>query len=124
MPRPSACRCGLLRSTMRRSTTSVATDRRRGVAAHARSRRRLSALLVTELICALVLVGRPPAESARPVVAAPATLTMPTSGSTVETLADRRTVHLVGMGGAQTAPLLARIGAEMNEAARAVTAFW
>ena len=98
---------------MRRSTTSAATDRRR-----------LAALLVTELICALLLVGRPQAEPAHPVVAAPASLTTPTAASTIETLTDGRTVHLVGLGGAHTAPLLTRIAAEMNDAAQAVTAFW
>jgi hypothetical protein len=98
---------------MRRSTTSGATDRRR-----------LAALLVTELICALFLVGRPQAQPAHPVVAAPASLTTPTAASTIETLNDGRTVHLVGLGGAHTAPLLARIAAEMNGAAQAVTAFW
>jgi hypothetical protein len=98
---------------MRRSTTSAATDRRR-----------LAALLVTELICGLLLVGRPQAEPAQPVVAAPASLTTPTTASTLETLDDGRTVHLVALGGARTAPLLARIAAEMNDAARAVTAFW
>jgi Domain of unknown function (DUF4157) len=57
-------------------------------------------------------------------VAAPASLTTPTAASTTETLTDGRTVHLVGLGGARTAPLLARIGGQMNDAARAVTAFW
>jgi hypothetical protein len=99
---------------MRRSTTSAATDRRR-----------LAALLVTELICALLLVGRPQATPPpAPVVAAPASLTTPTTASTTETLKDGRTVHLVGLGGAHTGPLLARIAAEMNDAAQAVTAFW
>src|SRR6201995_3010327 len=115
MPRPSAYPCESHRSTMRRSTTSVATDRRRTS---------IGALLVTELVCALLLVGRPHAGPAQPVVAAPASLTTPTAGSTTETLTDGRTVHLVGMPGAQTAPLLGRIGAEMNDAAQAVTAFW
>jgi len=98
---------------MRRSTTSAATDRRR-----------LAAILVTELICAVLLIGRPQAPPANPVVAAPASLTTPTAASTTETLDDGRTVHFVGLGGAHTAPLLARIAAQMNDAARAVTAFW
>ena len=100
---------------MRRSTTSVATDRRRTS---------IGALLVTELICALFLLGRPQAEPARPVVAAPASLTTPTAASSTETLDDGRTVHLVGLGGARTAGLLARIAPEMSDASRAVTAFW
>ncbi|MBP1822270.1 peptidase [Mycobacterium sp. OAE908] len=100
---------------MRRSTTSAATDRRRTS---------IGALLVTELICALLLLGRPQADQPHPVVAAPASLTTPTAASTTQTLDDGRTVHLVGLGGARTAPLLARIGAEMNDASKAVTAFW
>jgi hypothetical protein len=98
---------------MRRSTTSAATDRRR-----------LAALLVAELICALLLVGRPQATPSDPVMAAPASLTTPTAASTTETLTDGRTVHLVGLGGAHTAPLLARLAAQLNDAAQAVTAFW
>jgi hypothetical protein len=98
---------------MRRSTTSAATDRRW-----------LAAILVTELICGLLLVGRPAAAPSHPVVAAPVSMTTPTAASTTETLNDGRTVRLVGLGGARTAPLLARIAAEMNDAARVVTAFW
>jgi hypothetical protein len=101
---------------MRLSTTSAATDRRR--------RRSVGALLVTELICALLLVGRPQAPPPAPVVAAPASFTTPTAASTTETLNDGRTVHLIGLGGARTAPLLARIAAQMNDSAQAVTAFW
>ncbi|WP_101947215.1 peptidase [Mycobacterium sp. 3519A] len=98
---------------MRRSTTSAATDRRR-----------LAAILITELICGVLLVGGPQSDPERPVVAAPASLTTPTAASTTETLDDGRTVHLVSMGGPRTAPLLARIGAEMDGAAKAVTTFW
>jgi hypothetical protein len=98
---------------MRRSTTSAATDRRR-----------LAALLVTELICALFLVGRPQAVPAPPVVAVPASRTTPTAASNIQTLDDGRTVHLIGLGGVHTAPLLTRIAAQMNDAANAVTAFW
>src|SRR5690349_6020328 len=98
---------------MRRSTTSAGTDRRR-----------LAAILITELICGLFLVGRPAAAPTHPVIAAPASLTTPAAGSTIATLGDGRTVHLVGLGGARTEPLLTRIGTEMNDAANAVTAFW
>ena len=98
---------------MRRSTTSAATDRLR-----------VGGLLVAELICALILVGRPHPAPARPVVAAPASVTTPTAASTTENLDDGRAVHLVGLGGAHTAPLLTRIAAQMNDAAKAVTAFW
>jgi hypothetical protein len=107
---------------MRRSTTSAGTDRRRD--AHARSKIGLSALLVAELICALLLVGRPEAVPAGPALATPASLTTPTAASTAETLRDGRTVHLVGLGGQETAPLLARVAAQSNDAADAVTAFW
>jgi len=72
----------------------------------------------------MLLVGRPRAGPVNPVVAAPASLTTPTAASTTETLDDGRTVHLIGLGGAHTAPLLARIAAQMNDAGRAVTAFW
>jgi hypothetical protein len=98
---------------MRRSITSAVTDRRR-----------LAAILITELVCGLLLVGRPQAVPTHPVVAAPASLTTPVSASTTQTLSDGRTVHLVGLGGTRTAPLLDRIGAEMNAAAEAVTTFW
>jgi hypothetical protein len=109
---------------MRRSSTSAATDRRRSIAAHARSRKGLSALLVAELICALLLIGRPHPAPAEPVVAGPASLTTPTPASTTETLNDGRTVDLIGLGGARTAPLLVRIAAQVNDAAQAVTWFW
>jgi hypothetical protein len=98
---------------MRRSTTSSATDRRR-----------LGALLLAELICALLLVGRPEAPPAGPAIAAPVSLTAPAAASITETLRDGRTVHLVGLGGQHTSPLLARIAAQMDDAAAAVTAFW
>src|SRR4029078_3410043 len=116
---------------MRGSTTSAATDRRRSaharsrrVAAHARSRKVVSAILVTELICAMLLVGRPRAAPGNPGGVAPAPLTTPAAASTTETLDDGRTVHLIGLGGAHTAPLLARIAAQMNDADRAVDAIW
>jgi len=95
---------------MRRSSTSAVTS--------------VAALLVAELICALFVLGRPQPAPAGPVIAAPASLTTPTAASTVETLTDGRTVHLIGLGGARTAPLLARIATEMTDAAQAVTAFW
>jgi hypothetical protein len=98
---------------MRRSSTSAVTDRRP-----------LAALLVAELICALVVLGRPQPAPAGREIAAPASLTTPTAASRVETLTDGRTVHLIGLGAARTAPLLARIATEMNTAAQAVTAFW
>jgi hypothetical protein len=98
---------------MRRSTTSAATDRRR-----------LAALLVTELICALLLIGRPEPAPAGPAIAAPVSLTTPAAASASQTLRDGRTMRLVGLGGHHTAPLLARIAALSDDAAQAVTAFW
>ncbi|MFV9636505.1 peptidase [Mycobacterium neumannii] len=109
---------------MRRSTTSAVTDRR-GVA-HARSRSRLAALLIAELIFALLIVGRSEVPSG-PVVAtpaAPASLTTPTAASRVHTLADGRTVRLMNLGGPRTERLLSRIEAETEGAAAAVTGFW
>jgi hypothetical protein len=104
---------------MRRFTTSAGTDRRR-----------LAVLLLAELICALLLVGRPAASSppvaapqARPAVS-PAPVGLSSVASTPLTLRDGRNVDLIGMGGQQTAPLLARIGREMADATEAVTAFW
>lgn len=107
---------------MRRYTTSAVTDRR--LSAYPKSRTGLAAVLVTEFICALFLVGRPQAVPARPVVAAPASLTTPAAASRTEVLHDGRTVDLIGLGGARTASLLDRIAGQMNDAAQAVTTFW
>ncbi len=110
---------------MRRSTTSAVTDRR-GVA-HARSRSRLAALLIAELIFALLIVGRsevPSGPVVAPPPAAPVSLTTPTAASRVHTLADGRAVRLMNLGGPRTERLLSRIAAESDGAAAAVTAFW
>lgn len=56
--------------------------------------------------------------------AAPASLTTPTTPSMSRELADGRTVRLVALGGQRNAALLTRIGAELDSAADAVTAFW
>jgi hypothetical protein len=106
---------------MPRSTTSAVTDSRG--AAHARSRKTAAVLLITELICALLLVGRTDSAPAGPILAAPASHTTPAAPSTTQTLRDGRTVHLIGLSEA-TVPLLARIGAQLDDAASAVTAFW
>jgi len=97
---------------MRRSITSAATDRRR-----------LAAILIAELVCALLLVGRAEQGPAGPAVATQASHTTPAAPSTSETLRDGRTVRLIGLGGS-TAPLLSRISAELDGAANAVTEFW
>lgn len=101
---------------MRRFTTSVATDRRR-------DRTRLAALLVTELISALLIVGRPDVAPG-PTVATPASSTTPSATSTVTTLSDGRTVRLLGLDGRRAGELLDRVLAEMDGAAAAVTGFW
>ncbi|MGE2720850.1 peptidase [Mycolicibacterium celeriflavum] len=109
---------------MRRSTTSAVTDRRS--TAHARSRSRLAALLVAELVFALLLIGRSEVPSG-PMVATPptpASLTTPTAASRIHTLDDGRVVRLVNLGGPRSEELLSRIGAEMDGAATAVTGFW
>jgi hypothetical protein len=112
---------------MRRSTTSAATDHRAREErdrqrAHARNRTRLAALLITELLCAVLVLGRIQAP-AGPTIATPASLTTP-AATTTQTLSDGRTVHLAGLGGRASAMLLTRIAAEMDGAAGAVTAFW
>jgi hypothetical protein len=93
---------------MRRSITSVGTDRSL-----------LGLLLIVELIVALTIVGRPAAPPA-----APAPVTSPAAASSSATLSDGRTVELISLGGPRTEPLLRRISAQTDEAARAVTAFW
>jgi hypothetical protein len=99
---------------MRRSTTSAATDRPAG-------RARLAALLIAELVCALLLIGRGPSSPEAPVVVAPQVASA--APSTTQTLRDGRTARLVGLSAA-TAPLLTRIGAQLDDAADAVTRFW
>jgi hypothetical protein len=99
---------------MPRSTTSAGTKRRP-----------LLGLLIAELIFGAVLLAQPLVATApSPDLAAPPSLTTSTTASTTETLSDGRTVRLVGLGGPDTAPLLARVAAEMDSAAQAVTAFW
>jgi hypothetical protein len=84
----------------------------------------LGALLVAELICAVLLIGRPEVAPAGPVIATPASVTTDAAASTTQTLRDGRTLNFVGLAGQRTAPLLARIAAQMDDAAAAVTAFW
>ncbi|WP_267309141.1 eCIS core domain-containing protein [Mycobacterium barrassiae] len=89
----------------------------------AKSRTTLAALLIAELITALFLVGGTGSAPSGPPIATPASLTIPTSASTSQTLRDGRTVRLIGLGG-HTAPLLHRISRQLDDAADAVTAFW
>jgi hypothetical protein len=102
---------------MRLSSTSVGTKRPL-----------LGLLLLAELILAAALLGVSPVPApAGPPAGLPAALTTasaPPSAPETLTLRDGRTVHLIGLGGAGTAPLLARIAAQMDDAASAVTMFW
>ena len=90
---------------MPRSTTSAATDRRR-----------LAALLVAELICGLLLIGRQEPPHTGPMLAAPTSHTVPVAPATSQSLRNGRTARLIGLSEA-TAPLLARIGAQLDDAA-------
>ena len=96
---------------MPRSTTSAGTKRPL-----------LGLLLILELIVAVTLVGRsdPPAPVPVPV----ATPTTSAVASSTTTVSDGRTVELVSLGGPATQPLLARVSGAMDDASRAVTAFW
>jgi len=96
---------------MPRSTTSAGTRRPL-----------LGFLLVVELIVAVMLVGRPVTPPAAPAPAAAPTTSIAASSTTV--VADGRTVELMSLGGPQTRPLLDRVSGEMDDAVRAVTAFW
>jgi uncharacterized protein DUF4157 len=96
---------------MPRSTTSAGTRRPL-----------LGFLLIVELIVAVMLVGRPVTPPAAPAPAAAPTTSIAASSTTV--VADGRTVELMSLGGPQTRPLLDRVAGEMDDAARAVTAFW
>jgi hypothetical protein len=98
---------------MRRSTTSVGTERPL-----------LGLLLLAELILAVTLIGRSAAAPPSTPVATPASLTTLSAAPATLTLADGRTVHLVGLGGPRSAALLHRIAGQMAGAVDAVTAFW
>lgn len=96
---------------MPRSTTSAGTRRPF-----------LGFLLVVELIVAVMLVGKPVTPPGAPAPAAAPTTSIAASSTTV--VADGRTVELMSLGGPQTRPLLDRVSGEMDDAVRAVTAFW
>jgi hypothetical protein len=96
---------------MPRSITSAGTKRRS-----------LGLLLIAELVLAVMLVGRPDAPSAtRASVATPTSSSLASSTASVS---DGRTVELMSLGGAETQPLLNRVSGQMDDAVRAVTAFW
>jgi hypothetical protein len=106
---------------MRRFTTSAATERPF-----------LGLLLLVELIVAVVLVAGPfggisgPRQMSDQAVPAATSsmLDARTASSNPLTLRDGRTVSVMGLGGIQTADLAARITAELDGAADAVSAFW
>ena len=97
---------------MRRSTTSAGTDRPF-----------LGILLLIELIAAVALLARPAATTA-PNASPPVASNTPAPTSQTLTLRDGRTATLIPLGGARSAGLTARIAAELDSAAEAVTAFW
>ena len=96
---------------MPRFTTSAGTERPL-----------LGLLLIVELIVAVTLVGWSDAPAPAPSpVTVPATSAVASSTSTVS---DGRTVELMSLGGSTTQPLLDRVSGAMDDAIRAVTAFW
>jgi hypothetical protein len=97
---------------MRRSTTSAGTDRSF-----------LGILLLVELIAAVALLARP-APMVAPNASPPLASNTPAPTSQTLTLRDGRTATLIPLGGARSAGLTARIAAELDSAAEAVTAFW
>lgn len=74
------------------------------------------------MIVALALVGRPAASPSAPAPAA--TPTPSAAASRTATVFDGRTVELMSLGGAETQPLLDRVAGGVDDAVRAVTAFW
>ncbi|MBI5337530.1 MAG: peptidase [Mycolicibacterium rufum] len=106
---------------MRPSTTFAGTDR-------ARTRRRLGAVLGTELVCAALLISGPlPGTPVGPAVAAPSptTGTAAPSGAPLRTVTTPggRTAELIDLGGGAGA-LLDRLTAELPGAESAVSGFW
>jgi hypothetical protein len=99
---------------MPRFTTSAGTERPL-----------LALLLIAELIVAAMIVGSSSASAPAPMAmpAAPERAAAPSVSSTA-TLSDDRTVEFISLGGPTTQPLLARVSNAMDDADRAVTAFW
>ncbi|MGV0852806.1 basic secretory protein-like protein [Mycolicibacterium phlei] len=114
---------------MRRSTTSAVTESAGIGSPRSRRRARLAALLIAELICAVLLLDRadsPPAptEAAPAPVSLTAPISKPAAASREQAFGDGRTAVLVGLGGPRGDALLDRIAADLDGAADAVTAFW
>jgi hypothetical protein len=98
---------------MRRSTTSVATDRPL-----------LGLLLLVELIAAVALIAWPDAVPSAPPVAAPVAVSTPAASTMSATLPDGRTATVLALNGTKAAGLASRIRTELGSAAVAVTDFW
>ncbi|WKG01305.1 peptidase [Mycolicibacterium sp. HK-90] len=116
---------------MRPSTTSVGTEHSDRGSTLSRRRSVLFAALLVELALAAALLWSPaspvPPTAAPNPTAAPAAPTHampPSDPDTSLTLPDGRTARLLALGGHRSAALLDRLGAELGEAAAAVTAFW
>lgn len=120
---------------MRRSTTFAGTDASAGTEHSDLSRRRqlLFVVLLAEVALSALLLWpsaspappAPPDPAAAPSApAAPADTAPRTDPNASITLPDGRTARLLALGGPRSTALLDRIGAELGEAAAAVTAFW
>jgi hypothetical protein len=123
---------------MRRSTTSVATEKSVGIERPDSGagftltlhRRLLVAVLLVELAMATALLWRSsPVPPSSPPPAASSNITgvpaVPQPDPvTVLALPDGRTARLLALGGPQSQALLSRLGSELGEAAATVTAFW
>nr|WP_231983941.1 basic secretory protein-like protein [Mycobacterium sp. 852013-51886_SCH5428379] len=85
------------------------------------------ALLLAELLSAVLLIGRPTTTRGPVLAAAPPATTSAapaTLGSTPVALPDGRTAELVSLGGRDSDALLRRIAGELGDAAAAVSDFW
>lgn len=93
---------------------------------YGRRRALLQLALIAEAGAGLLLL-RPPtgtARSAEPSQSPVASTEVTTSAPTTLVLRDGRTVHLLGLGGANTSDLLTRVAREIGGAVDAVVAFW
>jgi hypothetical protein len=90
----------------------------------------LAVVLIVELLAALVLVSPVAVAPGAGGGAASATSSTPSVGARTPSapstlvLGDGRTVHLLGLGGASTQVLLARVAAQVGAAVEAVVQFW
>ncbi|OBG81668.1 peptidase [Mycobacterium sp. E802] len=116
---------------MRRSTTFVGTESSDDRPLLRRRRPLLAAVLVIELALATALVfgptaarpTMPPPDAAAPASTVTSAVSQPDPVTSM-VLPDGRSVRFLALGGPRSQPLVKRLGAEMPEAAAAVTAFW